>query len=46
VPHWTYPAAQIAADFPALPAEAEITVRQISADAGAGLPARRTFIIA
>ena len=37
---WTYAAAAIAADFPVLPANATITVRQISAAVGAGIAAR------
>ncbi|MGE0501447.1 MAG: glycoside hydrolase/phage tail family protein [Rhizobiaceae bacterium] len=42
---WTYAAAAIASDFPDLPAEADITVRQISTAAGAGIAARlRTTI--
>lgn len=43
--NWTYDAAWIASDLPALPAEIEITVRQISATAGAGLPTTRAFLI-
>jgi hypothetical protein len=43
--NWTYDAAWIVSDLPALPVEIEITVRQISATAGAGLPAARTFML-
>jgi HK97 family phage prohead protease len=43
--NWTYDAAWIASDLPALPAEIEITVRQISATAGAGLPTIRSFML-
>ncbi len=38
-PAWLYEAADIAADFSALPAEIVITVRQLSASAGPGDPA-------
>lgn len=38
-PQWTYAAADIAADFPSLPATARITVRQLSASVGAGIGA-------
>ena len=43
--NWIYDAAWIASDLPALPAGIEITVRQISATAGAGLPTTRAFLI-
>ncbi len=43
--NWTYDAAWIASDLPALPAEIEITVRQISATVGAGLPTIRSFML-
>ena len=42
-PRTLYLAEQIAADFAVLPAEATIVVRQISASAGAGLPATATI---
>lgn len=42
-PAWTYPAAGISADFGAMPAEIDITVRQLSVAAGWGIPARRRF---
>jgi len=38
-PSWAYVASELAADFPSLPEEIEITVRQISASIGPGLPA-------
>jgi len=38
-PEWTYEAAALAADFSALPVSVEITVVQLSATAGAGIPA-------
>jgi hypothetical protein len=43
VPNWTYGSAHIAADLPALPAEIGVTIRQISATVGAGLPATKRF---
>ncbi|MBX3531658.1 MAG: glycoside hydrolase/phage tail family protein, partial [Rhizobiaceae bacterium] len=43
-PDWIYPAASIAADFPA-PATATVTVRQVSVAAGAGDPAVTTFFV-
>ena len=45
-PNWTYGAAQISTDFPDLPAAIEVTVRQISAVAGAGLPRTGHFFLA
>lgn len=44
-PHWTYTAALAGADFPARPAALDVTVRQIGAGAGAGLPGRKRFIL-
>ena len=44
-PRWTYAADLAGADFPGRPAEIDITVRQIGAGAGAGLPARKTFTL-
>lgn len=44
-PQWVYAADEIAADFEALPAEIEITIRQISASVGAGLPLRKAFFL-
>ena len=38
-PSWTYPSSDLSADFPSLPEEIEITVRQVSASVGPGLPA-------
>jgi hypothetical protein len=43
--NWQYASADIAADFGALPAEIDITVRQFSASAGFGLPATRRFTL-
>jgi hypothetical protein len=45
VPEWTYSPEMISADFPALPAQIAVTVRQIGAGVGAGLPARATFLL-
>ncbi|QPC87222.1 host specificity protein [Mesorhizobium sp. NBSH29] len=44
-PSWTYTAASIAADFGALPAIFDITVTQLSAATGWGLPATRRVTI-
>lgn len=44
-PRFTYTASQITADFPSLPAEIDVTVRQIGTGMGAGLPASRTFTV-
>jgi hypothetical protein len=41
-PSWTYPATSIAEDFPAPPESMRITVRQISAAVGTGIPASLT----
>ena len=43
MPAWTYPAASIAEDFAALPQAIEVSVRQISAAVGPGLPGRAQF---
>lgn len=45
-PAWVYPAAGIAADFGTPPAALDITVRQLSATAGWGLPATQRFALA
>ncbi|WP_274424856.1 baseplate multidomain protein megatron [Chelativorans sp. YIM 93263] len=47
VPHpsWSYEAAAIAADFGDPPGTLDVTVRQISAAVGAGLPMRRTITL-
>jgi hypothetical protein len=42
-PVWTYGAAQMAADFGAVPSELSVTIRQLSTAVGWGLPARRVF---
>jgi hypothetical protein len=42
---WQYASADIAADFGGLPAEIDVTVRQLSAAAGFGLPATRRFTL-
>ncbi|MEO9341119.1 glycoside hydrolase/phage tail family protein [Mesorhizobium sp. SB112] len=42
-PFWTYGAAQMAADFGEMPSELRMTIRQLSAAVGWGLPARRVF---
>jgi hypothetical protein len=42
---WLYPADEMAADFPARPVAVAISVCQISATAGAGLPAGRLFTL-
>ena len=44
-PSWTYPAASLAADFPALPDELELEVRQIGR-AGEGIAGRLVFATA
>jgi hypothetical protein len=44
-PSWLYAAAAIAADFPALPAEIDVTVRQLSTAVGWGLPACRRIAL-
>lgn len=44
-PKWTYPAAMIASDLPSVPTEIEVSVRQISAAVGIGLPATRNFVL-
>lgn len=41
-PAWTYPAASVAADFPILPDELELEIRQIGR-AGEGIAARLLF---
>ncbi|MBN9071514.1 MAG: glycoside hydrolase/phage tail family protein [Rhizobiales bacterium] len=46
VPRWTYAAALIAADFGALPAVLDVTVRQKSAAVGWGIPATRRLATA
>jgi hypothetical protein len=43
---WTYPAAEIAADFPVLPATAFVDIRQMSATVGAGIAARLEVALA
>lgn len=45
-PSWTYPAASISADFPVLPATALVSIRQLSASVGAGLPAQLSVTLA
>ena len=42
---WTYAAALQVQDFPARPAQVSLTVRQVSAAAGAGLPAGMVFTL-
>ena len=42
---WEYTAGDIASDFPARPVAVTVSVRQISAVAGAGLAARRDFTL-
>lgn len=42
-PHWAYAAGAIAADFPERPAIMQMTVQQLSAAVGAGIPASRLF---
>jgi hypothetical protein len=42
-PTWTYEAAAIASDFPQMPEAIEVTVRQISAAVGPGIPASATL---
>ena len=42
---WDYSAGDIAADFPARPVAVTVSVRQVSAVAGAGLAARRDFTL-
>ena len=44
-PRWVYAADDIAADFGILPAEFEISIRQISASIGVGLPLRKAFVL-
>lgn len=44
-PAWSWPAAELAADFPALPDDLEIEIRQIGR-AGEGIPARLIFATA
>jgi hypothetical protein len=41
VPKWIYAAAEIAADFPLVPQEIDVTVSQLSAAVGWGIPAKR-----
>lgn len=43
---WTYPTASIVADFPVFPATAVLTIRQLSASVGAGLPAQLSVTLA
>jgi hypothetical protein len=45
-PQWLYSAAAISMDFGALPAEIDVTIRQLSVAAGWGNPATRRFILA
>lgn len=45
-PGWTYAAADIAADFGTLPTAIDVTVRQLSAAVGWGLPATRRISLA
>jgi hypothetical protein len=42
---WTYAAADIAEDFPELPATIDISIRQLSAKVGWGIPGTAQFII-
>ena len=44
-PAWLYEAADIAADFGTLPAEIDVTVRQLSVAGGWGIPAKRRFAV-
>lgn len=44
-PAWLYPAAEISADFGTLPAEIDVTIRQLSIAAGWGIPATRRFAL-
>ena len=44
-PSWTYASSELSADFPSLPKEIEITVRQLSASIGLGLPASCTVAL-
>jgi len=44
-PSWLYAATAIAADFPTLPAEIDVTVRQLSTAVGWGLPASRRIAL-
>ncbi|WP_353642134.1 glycoside hydrolase TIM-barrel-like domain-containing protein [Mesorhizobium sp. WSM2239] len=43
--NWQYPSVDILADFGGLPVEIDVTVRQLSAAAGWGIPATRRFIL-
>lgn len=45
VPAWTYAATDLSSDFPSLPEAIGITVRQISASVGPGLPASSTVAL-
>jgi hypothetical protein len=44
-PAWLYGAADIAADFGTLPAEIDVTVRQLSVAGGWGVPAKRRLAV-
>jgi hypothetical protein len=44
-PAWLYPAADISADFGTLPAEIDLTLRQLSVAAGWGIPATRRLAL-
>jgi hypothetical protein len=44
-PAWLYPAAEISADFGTLPAEIDVTIRQLSIAAGWGIPAMRCLAL-
>src|SRR5690606_4749305 len=46
MPAWTYTAAMLAADFPLRPAAIAVSIAQLSAIIGPGLPARRTIPLA
>lgn len=45
-PSWHYANSAIAADFPILPAEIDVTVRQFSSSVGWGIPAMRRIALA
>jgi hypothetical protein len=44
-PSWIYASSDLSADFPSLPEQIGITVRQVSASVGPGLPASRTVAL-
>ena len=46
MPAWTLTAAMMALDFPERPAAIDLTIRQVSAAVGAGIPLRRTIWLA